>query len=281
MDHAEGDAVDELLQCGGPSVAPRRLQTTFIHPALKALVAEPIRYPQYANDVVLDPTGEGNGGMFDINKQELDGLFRKAMRCSACFASGQLARSLIDVAQPRWIGLRSGAAKPRVLIMITNPGAGENRRDDQDLKFRDALYKYSDNKTDIQPVFSQQFGDMQNWNKLLSFYIYGFGLDLQEIALANVAWCGSKGDQHPSWMLNNCFERHTKELPGLLKPELVILGGRDAAGFRARIRGSFSSIQIEAVLHFAHRKGMDEQNKDIARVCDRLAATRRGVAQCP
>jgi len=121
--------------------------------------------------------------MLDINTRDLDDLFRKAMRCNACFESGHIARSFIDIAQPRWIGSGYRLAKPRVLIMMTNPGAGENRRDDEDSKFGDALRRYSANQTDILPVFDHQFKDMANWNKLLSFYVDGFGVDIQEIAL--------------------------------------------------------------------------------------------------
>lgn len=213
--------------------------------------------------------------MFDINAGDLDGLFRKAMRCNVCFDNGHITRSFIDIAQPRWIGSGYRSAKPRVLIMMTNPGAGENRRDDEDLKFRDILHGYSKNMTDIQPVFDHQFKDMANWNKLLSFYIHGFGLDLQEIALANVAWCGTQRDQHPRWMLSNCFQRHTRELLGLLKPELVILGGGDAVLFDYEIKRLFPDIKTERVLHFAHRKGMSEQDKDVMRIRARLAEGRR------
>jgi len=76
-------------------------------------------------------------------------------------------------------------------------------------------------------------------------------------------------------MLNNCFERYTRKLLSLLKPELMVLGGGDAVIFDSEIRKSFPDIKTERVLHFAHRKGKSEQDKDVTRIRALLAAARR------
>jgi hypothetical protein len=141
--------------------------------------------------------------MSNVHDQELNHLFKVAMGCSECFTGNKLTRSAIDIAQPRWIGKNYWTAKPRVLIMLINPGAGATRRDDQDSKFRTLLHEYKQDKISIEPVFGHIKGDMANWGKLMAFYMHGFDLKFQEIAFANIAWCGEAANQHPPWMLNN------------------------------------------------------------------------------
>jgi len=56
--------------------------------------------------------------------ENIDDLFKSAVRCNDCFENGRLQRSSIDLAQPRWIGPRYWSVRPRVLIVLMNPGAG-------------------------------------------------------------------------------------------------------------------------------------------------------------
>lgn len=185
-----------------------------------------------------------------------------------------LTRSKVDIAQPRWIGPRYYTAKPKILIVLINPGAGATRRDDQDLKFNTILREYNAGGIGIHPVFDHIRGDMVNWGKLLSFCIRGFGLDLDEIAFANIAWSGEAANQHPSRMLDKCFNRHTQILLKILSPTLVILGGGDAARFKPRIETLLPNTKLVCVLHYAHREGKAAQSEDEARVRNLLDTLR-------
>ena len=62
--------------------------------------------------------------------ENIDKIFRKAINCDACFEVNRgVDRSIIDIAQPRWIGSGYEEAFPRILILGINPGAGSDRAD--------------------------------------------------------------------------------------------------------------------------------------------------------
>jgi len=107
---------------------------------------------------------------------------------------------------------------------------------------------------------------MPNWGRLIPFHIGRFGLKLDNIAMANVAWCGTKGDHYPSWMLSNCFEKHTRRLLVLLEPNLVLLAGTPAHKYGPEVQRLLPKAKVEQVLHFAHRKGPAAEEDDVTRV---------------
>ncbi len=214
--------------------------------------------------------------------EDIDRLFREAVQCSACFEGhGEIQRSGIDIAQPRWIGPGYGSAVPRVLILAINPGAGEKRTDHAaaDGPFTRLLKGYRNHQTSIDAVFDHQRRDMQNWGRLIPFYIGRFGLKLDNIAMANIAWCGTKGDSYPSWMLSNCFQKHTSHLLRILKPNLVLLAGGAAHRYFADVQQLLPTAKVEPVLHFAHRKGPAGEEDDVRRV--RAAITGLSTAARP
>ncbi|MFZ0207725.1 MAG: hypothetical protein WAL59_16760 [Roseiarcus sp.] len=127
--------------------------------------------------------------MSNVHDQELNRLFKVAINCNECFTGNKLTRSEIDIAKPRWIRKHYWTAKPKVVIVLINPGAGATRRDDQDSKFKTLLREYKQDKISIEPI---------------------------KIAFANIAWCGEAANRHPPWMLDNCFNRHTQVLLNIL-----------------------------------------------------------------
>ena len=152
----------------------------------------------------------------DLIPKMIDGLCRSAVSCNDCFdAELSIARTLVDLAQPRWIGPRYRFSKPRVLVVLTNPGAGNARDGSANMVFRDRLLAYRQGETDLQPVFQHQRSDMPSWGDLFPFYIDGFGLDIDETAFINIAWCASvsrslpRKNAYPTQMLKRCFERFT------------------------------------------------------------------------
>ena len=201
--------------------------------------------------------------------EDIDRHFREAVRCDTCF-EGQsgIQRSGIDIAQPRWIGRGYVTAVPKVLILAINPGSGGKRADyaNADGPFTRLLKGYRDNRTDIDAVFDHQRRDMPNWGRFIPFHIGRFGLRLDNIAMANIAWCGTEKDRYPSWMLSNCFEKYTGRLLLLLEPNLVLLAGVAAHKYGSAVQRLLPAAKVEQVLHFSHRKGRAAEDNDVARV---------------
>ena len=189
----------------------------------------------------------------------IDKWCRVAVRCNECF-EGELhiQRTRVDIAQPRWIGPRYQISRPRVLIVLTNPGSGIARHSTADLTFRQELVDYQQGNADLRPVLDHQRADMPNWGGLQSFYMEGFGLNLDETAFINIAWCASisnaKGkNAYPPEMLDRCFGRFTAPVVQALNPELFILGGGAAQKFATRLRVIVPAAEFVNVLHYSHR----------------------------
>jgi len=198
--------------------------------------------------------------MSEIVPQAIDDLCRSAASCNVCFESGlPIVRTRVDLAQPRWIGPGYWTSRPRVLIVLTNPGAGNARAATADLTFRQLLTDYRDGKTDLGPTFKHQRKDMANWGDLICYYIDGFGLDLDETAFVNIAWCASisrktpPANAYPSAMLKRCFSEFTQPLAKELNPQLLILGGDKAASFAPQLKSILPDSEAVSVLHYAHR----------------------------
>jgi len=196
-------------------------------------------------------------------------LLRRATRCNICFDGSSLERSSISVPQPRWIGQNYWDAKPRIVIVAKNPGAGNQRDGIADARFLQHIVEFRDGITDESPVFTHQRTDMENWSALNDFYMTGFGLKYDDIAFINIAWCAlaRNGDVNGSGILDTCFRTFTKQLMMLLQPDVFILGGGDVHKFKAQIRRLFPHAKIEEVLHFAHRpKDRPKRTEQIRRV---------------
>lgn len=207
--------------------------------------------------------------------EQLDALFREALQCNRCFSGrGALQRSRIDIAQPRWIGKDYGKASPKVLILCINPGEGANRTDweSADGRLKMLIEGYRNRANGIHEVFEHQRRDLWNWGRFIAFYIEGFGLELDTIAMANIAWCGTRDNKYPKRMRNACFERHSARLLRIISPDLVVLSGAATHEFAAKVRAQVPQARLVCVLHFAHRKGLAAEANDITRVRAAVAA---------
>jgi hypothetical protein len=209
----------------------------------------------------------------------VDAIFKSAVACNDCFADRRNKRSQVDLAQPRWIGPRYWSARPRVVVVLKNPGAGNQRDGRADADFRKCLLAYRDGATDIQPVFDHQRRDMAHWGDLCSFYMQGFGLAFDETAFVNLAWCGEDSNKPSNAMLSHCFDRYGSALLRILDPQVLILGGTSTEGFAPRLREALPRAQIECVLHFAHRPmHAGRRPEQIARVRATVARARGGAS---
>lgn len=138
---------------------------------------------------------------------EIDGLFRAAANCNACFDTGGLRRSFIDVANPRRIGPGYGNADTRILVLMINPGKGFD--DERHREQARLIRAFGAGEDTLGTLFQIQKDDFQNWGggRFLSYYAGTLGLDIDAIAIANVAWCSARDDRYPGFMLNKCFDR--------------------------------------------------------------------------
>ncbi|MFC1975866.1 hypothetical protein ACFLXQ_05670 [Chloroflexota bacterium] len=197
----------------------------------------------------------------------LENLFKEAVHCQFCFDNGWVSHSLINMAQPRWIGTQYYSSEPKILIILLNPGSGgDTRRANKRLLA--LLEGYKDGENTIDEIFQHQAQDIHNWGrgKFANFYLRGLNLSLQNIAFANIAWCASAGNSYPNPMLSECFNRHTSPLIQSLSPDIAILSGNNVHRYGEVIRRLSPNTQIIPTVHYAHRKGYSVERQELERV---------------
>src|SRR5579859_7675497 len=195
--------------------------------------------------------------MSPTTAREFEQLCRKAIKCRLCFRELPLEAPTIDIAQPRWIGRTYWATRPRVLVLMLNPGSGESRTDRADKVTRSLIRRFSKRAGALRAVLDHLMRDAKGWGRgrFKKFYSTDLGLVFESIAFANVAWCSTRGNAYPPQMLEQCFSRHTADLLRILDPQVVLLSGRGAKRFEARIAKLLPRAKIIPMLHFAHREG--------------------------
>jgi hypothetical protein len=99
-----------------------------------------------------------------------------------------------------------------------------------------------------------------------------FGLDIDCTALANVAWRATTGNHYPCWMLNSCMQRFTGRLIGQIKPDAVMLSGRNVHGNDVDVKRHAPNARTFPTLHYAHRKGQEEEYREALKFREFLTA---------
>ncbi len=131
-------------------------------------------------------------------------------------------------------------------------------------------------RMDIEEIFHGQREVMPSWGhprgRFAGFYIEGIGLGLDEVAFANVSWCGTAGNKYPGSMLRRCFEAHTGPLLRILKPDVVLASGRKTHAFGNSIRALLPGVTIVETLHYAHRAGRTKERREVPPVAKFLQA---------
>jgi len=188
-----------------------------------------------------------------------ENICKEAVKCRDCFSDDYLdvRESQVNLAQPRYIGPDYFQADFRVLILMINPGQGE------DPITLDLLEQYSSGKKTLDAIFAHQSQAMEHWNrgKLKRFYFEKIGLIKEATAFANISWCATEGNTYPKRMLERCFGKFTKPLVNTLDPDLILLSGAATYPF-----DRFGNIKTIKILHYAHRKGEEEENNEAERV---------------
>lgn len=205
------------------------------------------------------------------------------MGCAQCFHPGSgLLLSTVDVPQPRWVGPDYGESAPRILIVMLNPGAGgESQRPLQSL-----LHRFRGRDVDFAAVLDFQRDHMRAWGqqgRFLPFYTTSLGLELDRLSFLNIALCATEGNKYPPTMLNRCFNAHTAEIARELQPDIVLLSGSVAHSFASAFAHQLPNARIVPMLHYAHREGMEVENRELHRIRQILSesATRTEAASSP
>ncbi len=198
-------------------------------------------------------------------------LYRGAMPCNTCFSAGRgLRHSVVDVPQPRWIGKKYPIARPRILIVALNPGAGASQHSTSNKLLRTLLHRFRDNSASFDEVLAFQRDDMFKWGKspgvFTRFYTQATGKPLDELAFLNLAFCATEGNDYPAWMLSLCFASHTAKLMEALAPEVVLLSGSATHRFAKRIKVLLPAAKLIRVFHYAHREGNMREIEEFQRV---------------
>jgi hypothetical protein len=118
------------------------------------------------------------------------------------------------------------------------------------------IVKFRDGSIPLSDIFAPQRLDIPRWGhgRLTAFYLTGLALNLDDIAFANIAWCGTKGNKYPRTMLDRCFEKNTSRLLSILQPTTILVGGGQVKRFEGQIQKMLANVTIIRTLHYAHRK---------------------------
>jgi hypothetical protein len=195
--------------------------------------------------------------MVDSREAQFLELATGAVKCRVCFDRFSVQSALVDLAQPRWVGPRYWSSSPRIVVVLVNPGAGDDWADAENQALRQLLGEFAKDRSRLCAVMNHQRRHFPNWGRgrFWRFYVEGVGLEPDQFALVNIAWCATKGNKYPGTMLNECFTRHTKRLLEILSPELVILAGSAVQSFRLMIAQLLPACLLVDTLHYAHREG--------------------------
>lgn len=186
------------------------------------------------------------------NNDELTDLAHSAVACHACFSDGRLHRSFVDLAQPRYIGPGYRSASQKIAFVMLNPGAGQD--DWRNTEWKEHIYRFRDEGASLESVFSGQRRHMPFWagGKLISF-VRAHGLDVDNLALVNIAWCATKENKYPVWMLKQCFTLHTMRWLSCLAADVIILSGTASHSFEHEIAENLPNAKVLTSFHYAHR----------------------------
>jgi len=196
--------------------------------------------------------------------------YKAAMGCSSCFGStGALLRASVDLPQPRWVGPRYESSRPRVLVVLINPGAGNGRQTPENVDLKRLLHRYKTSEASLDEVFTFQKGHMRAWGrggKFLPFYTTTLNLQLDELSFLNIALCATANDKYPARMLINCFHSHTAEIAKVLQPDVVLLSGSATHAFARHFSRVLPRAEVICMMHYANREGGEAENREHARV---------------
>lgn len=197
---------------------------------------------------------------------------RSAGGCEDCFQTDLgLNRSFCDVPQPRWIGKRYFATSPRVAVVLINPGGGGTSADPA-LAREAELFREFYNSGDYERIRDYFMAAISRGDRWLCWYRDKFGLNHDEIAQFNIAWCATRANKYPPRMLRLCFEKHTSGLLRELEPDIVLLSGSGTHRFAGSIQHLLPHAEVVPTIHFRNRGPNMDKMAEARRVQEIIAA---------
>lgn len=197
-------------------------------------------------------------------------LARESTQCRVCFERSPLLRpALVDLAQPPFVPPSYWDAKPRVLIIGQNPGAGANRNDGADDEMRRLLIDLRDGRDSAWDDYTAHCAlDVPNWGQFL-VYLRSLDLSPAHTTLGNVAMCAVQtDDQIDDILFHHCSARFLSRWVSALAPDVVILMGKRSREAKALVSTAAPQAKILESMHYAvggsHRARLNKQLADIA-----------------
>lgn len=181
----------------------------------------------------------------------LERICAQAVCCNRCFPKMAVVRPSVNLAQPRYVGPNYWSSKERRLLLMINPGAGDEAPSDQAMR-RD-LISYRDQTISLEQLFERQRAYFAEWGrgKFLP-YVKSLGGPLASVALLNVAWCSTQGDKYPTARLQTSLDAYTKRAIEALQPTTIVACGDKVQAFARNAGPSFVPAP-----HFAARFAID------------------------
>ena len=171
-----------------------------------------------------------------------------------------------DVAFAPWVGSRYTTSRPRVAVMMLNPGhapaSHKLARRDLLRRFGVGVIAYEEYCKQLASLIPQWgFGRVIRWFQEL-------GLEPEKIAFLNMALCAVADDSYFPQLFESCFERHTRAFSATLEPDVVLLCGKKEL---SPYTGAIESLGIKVILTW-HYRPMHTQagRKELQRVRAKL-----------
>lgn len=123
----------------------------------------------------------------------------------------------------------------RIVLILINPSAGGGEHTTSDQTFKKSCTPTLTARAPWRRFFSINGVTCQSGARFGKLYLdetKGYGLELSEIATANISWCAELSNRYKT-MLERCFKWHTLPLLRDLKPDAVLLAGNDTTHSRA------------------------------------------------
>lgn len=216
----------------------------------------------------------------------LSELYVEARPCRHCFDNDStLLHGHVAMPQLRWVGPGYSKARTRVLVILLNPGTGSYHGADRSIRMRKLLQAIKPGNSKLQELMDFMRDDMRNWTckfdssyTMMTFYTRYARLGLSEdtIGFMNLALCGARRASGngsinvvPPSMLDDCMTRHTLRFLRVLKPRVLLMGGRHVQARKQQILAACPPIvRAFSVPHYSFRK------RDKASMDSLLADTR-------
>ena len=133
-------------------------------------------------------------------KRGFERVVQAATGCRECFKLGEVSAPDIDVAQPRPVGHRYWGRSFRVAILMINPGRSP-KNSETAKAFPGLIRRFRSGTMKLRELLDGQQARMERWGRppgrFREFYIDSLGLEFDDVAFANIAWCATATNSYP------------------------------------------------------------------------------------